>query len=312
MFSIELYFLPFFLISSATDTGAQNVITESTGDSVFLPCYSPFNLSDEVYFKWIKSGGQIFCNYRIQNKNISNLNCESRFKVNTDPFGLILPDVKSSDAGVYNCSVSRLIPPPILEDFTAVILQVKVPVALVVKQMNSSNASCIHLLCSLEGLSPEQVNFTWSQESVVVHRHNNSNITIMNSTLRLCKPDWNDGDTFTCQASYSSNHTLYNNSITVNANITESISRLIIVGSSIGACLGLVFIIALSIVCYKRKKKANSTGSIVFTNKIYENFNDLTPRPSFQPSARLNTTTNPRRSPRGTVQSQREECIYEN
>ncbi|KAL6473101.1 hypothetical protein MHYP_G00192890 [Metynnis hypsauchen] len=82
-----------------------------------------------------------------------------------------------------------------------------------VQQVNTGNQHCLELLCSLEGLSPEQVSFTWTRESEqLLHQNNPSS---MSSTLTLCKPHWRDGDTFTCQASYSRNHTLYSKNITI-------------------------------------------------------------------------------------------------
>ncbi|KAL6473102.1 hypothetical protein MHYP_G00192900 [Metynnis hypsauchen] len=79
-----------------------------------------------------------------------------------------------------------------------------------VQKVNISNQCCVELLCSLEGLSPDQVSFTWTRGSELLLHPSN-----MSSTLTLCKPHWRDGDTFTCQASYSSSHTLYSKSITI-------------------------------------------------------------------------------------------------
>ncbi|KAL6473099.1 hypothetical protein MHYP_G00192870 [Metynnis hypsauchen] len=85
--------------------------------------------------------------------------------------------------------------------------------SLIVQHVSINSQSCVELLCSLEGLSPEQVSFTWTRGSEqLLHQNNPSN---MSSTLTLCKPHWRDGDTFTCQASCSSNHTLYSKSITI-------------------------------------------------------------------------------------------------
>ncbi|KAL7847556.1 hypothetical protein AOLI_G00222740 [Acnodon oligacanthus] len=106
-----------------------------------------------------------------------------------------------------------MVPPPATDYFSVLILQVNVPAGLMVQQVNIGNQRCVELLCSLEGLSPEQVNFTWTRGSEqLLHQSNPSN---MSSTLTLCKPHWRDGDTFTCQASYSSDHTLYSKSTTI-------------------------------------------------------------------------------------------------
>ncbi|ROL46423.1 hypothetical protein DPX16_0629 [Anabarilius grahami] len=79
--------------------------------------------------------------------------------------------------------------------------------------LNSSDDTCIHLLCSLEGLNPELVNFTWSrgcQRSL----HPSTSYD-MKSELHLCKPDWSDGDKITCHASYSSVQTPLSRNITL-------------------------------------------------------------------------------------------------
>ncbi|KAL6473103.1 hypothetical protein MHYP_G00192910 [Metynnis hypsauchen] len=304
-------FLPVFLLFSATATGAEAVITASRGETVLLPCPSLFDYRDTVSVKWEKDGESGLCGYRIINNKTSDHVCNPRFKVNADPIGLIITDVRGSDAGVYNCSMSRMIPPPTVEDFSVLILQVNVSASLMVQQVNISNQHCVELLCSLEGLSPEQVNFTWTRESEqLLHQNNPSN---MSSTLTLCKPHWREGDTFTCQASYSSNHTLYSKSITIkssNKGGTE-ISWLLI-GSAIGASVGVLFIILLCVVIYKCKKKENASDPIVFSNKVYENLTSFTARPTVEPGTGLSTRTNPRPNPQGANQTQREECIYEN
>lgn len=75
---------------------------------------------------------------------------------------------------------------------------------LSLQKLNSSNDTCVHLLCSLEDLTTEQVNFTWGREGHHGSLHPFTSYT-NNSELRLCKPDWSDGDTITCYASYSDN-----------------------------------------------------------------------------------------------------------
>ncbi|KAL7847281.1 hypothetical protein SRHO_G00222610 [Serrasalmus rhombeus] len=212
MFSVQC-FLPVFLLFSATATGVQKVITASRGETVLLPCPSLFDYSDTVRVDWEKDGESGLCMYRMSYNKTSGHVCSPRFKVNADPIGLIITDVTGSDAGVYNCSMIRMIPPPAVDNFSILILQVNVPAGLVVQEVNISNQSCVELFCSLEGLSPEQVSFTWTRGSEQLLHQNNS--SKMSSTLTLCKPHWRDGDKFTCQASYSSNHTLYSKSITI-------------------------------------------------------------------------------------------------
>ncbi|XP_036451809.1 uncharacterized protein LOC118825290 isoform X2 [Colossoma macropomum] len=247
----------------------------------------------------------------MYNNETSNHDCKSRYKVNADPIGLIITDVTGSDAGVYNCSMTRMIPPPAVDDFSILILQVNVPAGLTVQQVNISDQSCVKLLCSLEGLSPQQVSFTWTRESEQpLHQNNPIN---MSSTLTLCKPHWEDGDTFTCQASYSSNHTLYSKNITIKSSKKGGTEIFwLLIGSAIGACVGLLFIILLCVVICKCKKKEDTSDSIVFSNKVYENLNFFTSGSTAQPCAGSNTRTNPRPDPQGASQPQREECIYEN
>ncbi|KAL0182680.1 hypothetical protein M9458_022055, partial [Cirrhinus mrigala] len=53
----------------------------------------------------------------------------------------------------------------------------------------------------MEDLTTELVNFTWSRQGQSLLHQFTSNG--MNSELQLCKPDWSEGDTITCYASYS-------------------------------------------------------------------------------------------------------------
>ncbi|XP_048036059.1 uncharacterized protein LOC125261535 isoform X3 [Megalobrama amblycephala] len=86
--------------------------------------------------------------------------------------------------------------------------------------LNSSNDTCVHLLCSLESLNPELVNFTWSREGQ--RSLHTSTSYDMKSELRLCKPDWSDGDTITCHASCSSAQTPLSRTITLDFSNEES------------------------------------------------------------------------------------------
>ncbi|XP_072514907.1 uncharacterized protein [Salminus brasiliensis] len=310
MFAVDLYssyFIPLFLLSSASLSGAQKVFTVSRGQSVVLPCPSLFPTSEKVSFKWKKDGESALCEYFLEKNKTSGHNCKSRFKVNEEPIGLIITDVRSSDAGVYNCSVTKVIPPPAEEKF--LVLSLQVSAGLIIEQMNSSDLSCVDLLCSLEGLSPEQVNFTWTRGSEQLLHQNIP--TGLNSTLHLCKPHWTEGDIVICHASYSSNHTLYSQNITLTCSDgcsgTSTIPWLLI-ASIIGGCVGLLLILLFSIACFKGRKQEDRSGSIVFSNKVYENLNFFTSRPSTGP----NSTVNPRPNPQGECQAQREECIYEN
>ncbi|KAK1800428.1 hypothetical protein P4O66_005659, partial [Electrophorus voltai] len=83
---------------------------------------------------------------------------------------------------------------------------------LSLQQLNSSDVTCVELLCTLEGLRPEQVNFTWTKADEKLPHYHSTN---MSSMLKLCKPDWWDGVTLTCQASYPHNSTVYRKNITL-------------------------------------------------------------------------------------------------
>uniref|UniRef100_A0A3B4CPA8 Ig-like domain-containing protein n=1 Tax=Pygocentrus nattereri TaxID=42514 RepID=A0A3B4CPA8_PYGNA len=97
---------------------------DTRGESVLLPCPSPFEYGDTVSVKWEKDGESGVCMYRMSENKTSGHVCSPRFKVNADPIGLIITDVTGSDAGNYNCSMIRMIPPPAVDDFSILILQV--------------------------------------------------------------------------------------------------------------------------------------------------------------------------------------------
>ncbi|XP_053502088.1 uncharacterized protein LOC128620803 isoform X2 [Ictalurus furcatus] len=269
--------------------------------------------------KWEKDGGSILCTYSIQNKTTHDHNCKPRFKVNTEPLGLNVTGVESSDAGLYKCLMTRLIPPPSDERSVTLRLKVNVLPSLTLQLMNSTNVSCVELLCSLQGLGPQQVNFTWTRATQLLHHHPESRS--MNSTLTLCKPNWTDRETLTCHASYSHNHTLYSKSITLPCNSVgckvEEASLLII--AVISTCAGLLFLVLLGVAIFKCKKRHAANGTAYYRNKIYENFSfstaTINPNPSpqnAQPGARYNINSTTRPIPQTITQTQREECIYEN
>ncbi|XP_052422479.1 uncharacterized protein LOC127965832 isoform X5 [Carassius gibelio] len=142
----------------------------------------------------------------------------------------------------------------------------------------------------MEGLTSELVNFTWSRDGHGSLHPFTTNAT--NSELRLCKPDWSDGDTITCYASYSSTRTQRSIQLTSQKDSYRDVQLLII---SCSAAAGLILcILLIAVICKCRKRKEN--GSIVFTNKVYENFSFAMSRP--------NTLSNDK--------PQTEECIYEN
>ncbi|XP_016413911.1 uncharacterized protein LOC107744632 [Sinocyclocheilus rhinocerous] len=129
---------------------------------------------------------------------------------NLKSFTLSIENIQLSDSGNYSCETTRIVPPPSLHKSSCLILQVRPHLSL--QKLNSSNDTCVHLLCLLESLKPEQVNFTWSRGERSLHPFTSY---AMNSELHLCKPDWSEGDTITCYASYSSTQTPYSRSITL-------------------------------------------------------------------------------------------------
>ncbi|XP_052422477.1 uncharacterized protein LOC127965832 isoform X4 [Carassius gibelio] len=153
----------------------------------------------------------------------------------------------------------------------------------------------------MEGLTSELVNFTWSRDGHGSLHPFTTNAT--NSELRLCKPDWSDGDTITCYASYSSTRTQRSIQLTSQKDSYRGSDRtlfmkitdvqLLIISCSAAAGL-ILCILLIAVICKCRKRKEN--GSIVFTNKVYENFSFAMSRP--------NTLSNDK--------PQTEECIYEN
>ncbi|XP_058268648.1 uncharacterized protein LOC131367316 isoform X2 [Hemibagrus wyckioides] len=321
----------------------------SSGDSVFLPCPLVFKHSNRTSVEW-KKDGRILCKYFIKHTKIDVTECKPQFKVNTEPSGLNITGVESSDAGVYTCLMNKLIPPPTENNSTTVRLKVKDAPSLTLQLMNSTNSFCVELLCSLQGLEPQQVNFTWIRAAQRLHHHESSN---MSSFLMLCKPNWTEGETLTCRALYSINHTLYMKSITFPLNLPKGIDGVASWIIIVVTCAGLLLLFLLGVAIFKCKKR-NANGAIVYRNKIYENFTfsnaTINPtslprnaQPGIETNIRSTTRSTPhtprqtphtvrqtphtprqtpqtprqtphtvRQTPHTVSQTQREECIYEN
>ncbi|XP_051541967.1 uncharacterized protein LOC127433792 isoform X2 [Myxocyprinus asiaticus] len=273
-------------------TGAVNVIRGNTAN---LSCHSILNDSDRVSVDWIKNNSTTICKYiSIDYKERTDSGfCKPHFSLNKKYLFLSIDNVQLSDAGNYTCKTVKIIPPPTTEYISYVILHVE---GLSLQRLNSSNATCVHLLCSLEGLNPAQVNFTWSKEGQNIYHPSTS--SDMSSELHLCKPAWREGDTITCNAIYLSTKTLYNQSIELTSAVTggdpTSKSFLLIITCS--AVAGIIFCLIFTTVLCKSRKKTDENGTIVFSNKIYENFSFAMARQTAQ----------------AIEKPQTEECIYEN
>ncbi|XP_048037727.1 uncharacterized protein LOC125262924 [Megalobrama amblycephala] len=199
--------LLFFTLIYLPHTDVESIRADE-GATVHLPCHSPPDDSEKVSVKWTKNSAtnKTICEW-ISNKILgsSSGDCIPHFTFNRTSFTLSIENVQLSDSGNYSCKTSRIIPPPTLDDISNVTLHVAAHPGLSLQLLNSSDDTCVHLLCSLESLNPELVNFTWSREGQ--RSLHTSTSYDMKSELHLCKPDWSDGDTITCHTNYSNSQT---------------------------------------------------------------------------------------------------------
>ncbi|KAG5843869.1 hypothetical protein ANANG_G00155460 [Anguilla anguilla] len=167
------------------------------------------------------------------------------------------------------------------------------PPRVIIESQTSNKSGCLWLLCELDGLDSAQVNITWSRNGQIISE--------TNSSLHVCNHEWSEGDTFTCNASQFSSYTDLSASITITQNHTRvddskyshSTKIIIICG---GALTGTLVLIFLVICIYKCKKAHSNDASIVYTNKVYENFSFSTTGQQTQRN----------------VSTQQEQCVYEN
>nr|XP_046153885.1 uncharacterized protein LOC123994840 isoform X6 [Oncorhynchus gorbuscha] len=165
------------LTFSTPATGVKETVRAAKGSPSHLPCPSPFGFDGKVVFKWKKIGSPgIICEYNVNREISSVVSCKSQFNVTGQPPKLYVTEPKSTDSGLYTCSISRVIPPPTIEQSSTVDLQVTVLPGLVLERQNSSDPGCIQLLCTLEGLDPQDVNFTWTRQETY---HENNHLTII-------------------------------------------------------------------------------------------------------------------------------------
>ncbi|XP_071025505.1 uncharacterized protein [Oncorhynchus clarkii lewisi] len=287
------------LTLSTQFTGVKENVRAAEGSPSHLPCPSPFGFDGKVVFKWKKIGSPgIICEYNVNREISSVVSCKSQFKVTGQPPKLYVSEPKSTDSGLYTCFISRVIPPPTIENSSSVDLQVTVPPGLVLERQNSSDPGCIQLLCTLEGLDPQDVNFTWTRQGqgsleTLLTNHTPSK---QSSFLTLCQSVWREGDTITCNVRLLANNT--NLSIRLPYRELETyhednLLTIICVSTSIG----VVAIAAVTISIYKCRQRTNDEGdSVSYNNKVYENFS-------------FSTQTQQRQTTTASIQ---EQCIYEN
>ncbi|KAG7483601.1 hypothetical protein MATL_G00040130 [Megalops atlanticus] len=199
-----------YTVLFSTFTEAVKIIRAASGSFVHLPCPLAYNDSDTVVVNWTKVGSSnTLCSYRVERGALSNISsCKPHVNLTGHPPELYLTKLKISDAGIYNCKMSKVIPPPTEETFITLQLHVEDSPGVYIKKVESNQSDCQWLLCQLERLDPAEVNFTWSREGQRIPSGSSA------GSLHLCKSDWNEGDTFTCTVSFNNTHFI--NSITLN------------------------------------------------------------------------------------------------
>nr|XP_046153852.1 uncharacterized protein LOC123994840 isoform X2 [Oncorhynchus gorbuscha] len=284
------------LTFSTPATGVKETVRAAKGSPSHLPCPSPFGFDGKVVFKWKKIGSPgIICEYNVNREISSVVSCKSQFNVTGQPPKLYVTEPKSTDSGLYTCSISRVIPPPTIEQSSTVDLQVTVLPGLVLERQNSSDPGCIQLLCTLEGLDPQDVNFTWTRQGqgspeTLLTNHSPSK---QSSFLTLCQSVWREGDTITCNVRLLANNTDLSIRLPYKTYHENNHLTIICVSTSIG----VVAIAAVTISIYKCRQRTNDEGdSVSYNNKVYENFS-------------FSTQTQQRQTTTASIQ---EQCIYEN
>lgn len=278
-----------------TFTDADEIVKAVQGIPVHIPCPSPFKLKDKVKFQW-KKGGTAVCTYDVQDNKTIEGNCDPRFNT-SQPFQLYIKSTNEFDSGQYNCTMTRIIPPPTVDKYHIVDLEVKVPEGLILEKQNCDDSSCIQLLCTVKGFNPQDVNFTWirqRQGSLEPLLANHS--FKLNSSLILYPSDWEEGDNITCKVSHSANYSRLSASITLFSSDIEGSNNTIIFYIGVSLFGGVLVITALGLCIFKYRKKFASHDSVTYNNQVYENF-------SFSTQTHLRQTI---------PQNPKNQCVYEN
>nr|XP_015196692.1 PREDICTED: uncharacterized protein LOC107076672 isoform X2 [Lepisosteus oculatus] len=275
---------------------AVPTIRANLGSTVNLQCSSAtaFPKASQVVVQWKRVGtSKATCGHIVDQGNITKQNCKERMAI-LENHQLQLNDLQISDAGQYNCTVSRQIPPPTEEKTDYLILRVEASPVIRLEYLNTSgnnSGTCKQLICKLKFLNSSEVNFTWTRNGERIYKGVKSEDPVQSDDtyfsaagyLTLCKPDWKESDVIQCTGNY------YNDSIILKEdsilhNITDknccNLNFIIIIVTS--ACLLTSIVVGSSLfLCFwkRARLRANDNNSpIVFNNKVYENFSFSTAR----------------------------------
>ncbi|KAL2095415.1 hypothetical protein ACEWY4_010134 [Coilia grayii] len=246
--------------------------------------------------RWSKRGNTI-CEYYLENMRIKLINCAAPFIPSLQ--GLNITSFERSHSGFYNCTIEKLIPPPhqIVINTTMELRKEAVDI----QQENTSHSGCVQLWCTLDDINQEQVDFIWLSRSYNRFKQvkvTNSSSSV-NSSLSLCGSEWEDGDTITCSVSLRSGNFSSNWIIRGKGPVQIGSNSWLVKIICICAGTGTVLILTIAVIVYKCTKRKRD-DSIVYTNKVYENFNFGT------------GISNRQTRPETQIQTQHEHCIYEN
>ena len=136
---MHIVLFPLFYTTDAVNiTDAVNAtdtvnITAVRGSSVCLPCTSYlYDVANTVSVTWRRTGSlSILCEYRVQKGGATKkISCEHDINETEQPPRLCLKGVKTRDNGYYNCTVTKIIPPPVISRFYEVKLHIEGTVSI--------------------------------------------------------------------------------------------------------------------------------------------------------------------------------------